>query len=372
MESWEKCKKKHCSYFWEKYGTLSNAHTTDTYLHFWKQGLATNTNIILDYIVSIITNPQLSKKMIDKERHAVRNELNMYVNKPTWKLWDTIYKKLYTLEGLQYGQDYLQQLKVLKTFNKTNLEMFLKQTFNNRRILFVITGKFQKNKIIKILRQKLKPAAENPIHIKPCFSLKKKVLFIKNEKSKNTDIKIVFPINIVRGDHEFIYLSMLSSIIGGDFSSLLMRELRVKKELVYGASCSFDTDFCGSTCTIDISTLDKNIVEVLHIVFKIIKTYKKKLISKNLLSNVKNKHLIHFYENSFEGVTKLSSFFKFQFLFQMHKKTKKIYTYNDYIKIIKNVSTKKIQSLINKIFNTEQCLIGYIGKTKVNFSEKDY
>jgi len=310
--------------------------------------------------------------MIDKERHAVRNELNMYLNKPTWKLWDTIYKNFYTSEGLQYSNDYLQQLKVLKTFNKTNLEMFLKNTFNNRRILFVITGKFQKNNIIKILRQKLKPAIEKPICIKPCFSLKKKVLFIKNEKSKNTDIKLIFPINIVRGDPEFIYLSMLSSIIGGDFSSLLMRELRVKKELVYGAKCSFVTDFCGSTCSINISTLDKNVVEVLHTVFKIIKIYKKTRISKKLLSNVKNKHLITFYENSFEGVNQLSSFFKFQFLFQMHKKKKKIYTYNDYVKIIKNVSTKKIQSLINKIFNTEHCLIGYIGKKKANFTEKDY
>jgi len=105
MEGWEKCKKKHCTFFWEKYGTFSNAHTEDTYLHFWQQGLATHTNIILDYIVSSITNPQFSKKMIDKERHAVRNELNTYLNNPIWQLWDTIYKNFYKIEGIQYSQD---------------------------------------------------------------------------------------------------------------------------------------------------------------------------------------------------------------------------------------------------------------------------
>jgi len=373
MESWEKCKKKHCTYFWEKYGTLSNAYTNNTYLHFWKQGLQEHTEIILDYIISIILNPQLSKKMIDKERHAVRNELNMYLNNPKWKLLDNLYKHFYNIEGLHYSQDYMQQLKVLNSFNKQNLSLFLKRQFNQKRILFVITGSFQKNNITKLLKKKLKiNSTHNPICFKPCYSLKKKVLFVKNNKAKNTDIKILFPILLHRGDKDFPYLSILANIIGGDFNSLLMNELRVKHELVYSAKCSFFTDFCGSGCSIDISTLDKNIIKVLNIVFKIIKNYKKIKIPKNKLTNVKNKHLINFYENSFENTDKISSFFKFQFLFQLHKKNKKIYSYNQYINILKNTSQKKIQHLFKKIFNTEQCIVGYIGKTKVNFTEKNY
>lgn len=104
MESWEKCKKKHCTYFWEKYGTFSNAYTNDTYLHFWKQGLAKHCDLILDYIISIILHPQLSEKMINKERNAVRNELNMYLNKPNWRLSNAIYKDFYKIEGIQYSQ----------------------------------------------------------------------------------------------------------------------------------------------------------------------------------------------------------------------------------------------------------------------------
>ena len=373
MEGWEKCKKKHCTFFWEKYGTFSNAYTEDTYLHFWQQGLATHSDLILDYIVSLITNPQLTKKMIDKERHAVRNELNTYLNNPNWKLYDVLYKNFYNIEGIQYSQDYSRQLQVLKSLNKDNISTFFKEYFNQKRILFVITGKFEKNTMIKSLKQKLKThSPPKPICFNKCFTYKKKVLFVQNKKAKNTDIKIYFPISIQRGDKDFPYLSTLSQIIGGDFSSILMTELRVKHELVYGAKCNFFTNFCGSGCEISISTLDKNIVKVLHTVFKIIKKYKNTKVPKNKLTNVKNKSLISFYESNFNNTNKLSSFFKFQFLFQLHQKHKKIYSYNQYANIIRNMSLKKVQELFNKIFNTEQCLIGYIGKTKVNFTEKDY
>jgi len=107
-------------------------------------------------------------------------------------------------------------------------------------------------------------------------------------------------------------------------------------------------------------------------VYRIINKYKKTKVPKNKLMNVKNKSLINFYESKFNNTDKLSSFFKFQFLFQLHQKHKKIYSYNQYANIIRNMSLKKVQELFNKIFNTEQCLIGYIGKTKVNFTEKDY
>jgi len=311
--------------------------------------------------------------MIDKERHAVRNELNTYLNNPNWKLYDVLYKNFYNIEGIQYSQDYTQQLQVLKSLNKDNITKFFKEYFNQKRILFVITGKFEKNTMIKSLKQKLKThSPPKPICFNKCFTYKKKVLFVQNKKAKNTDIKIYFPISIQRGDKDFPYLSALSQIIGGDFSSILMTELRVKHELVYGAKCNFFTNFCGSGCEISISTLDKNIVKVLHMVFRIINKYKKTKVPKNKLMNVKNKSLINFYESKFNNTDKLSSFFKFQFLFQLHQKHKKIYSYNQYANIIRNMSLKKVQELFNKIFNTEQCLIGYIGKTKVNFTEKDY
>ena len=307
MEGWEKCKKKHCTFFWEKYGTFSNAYTEDTYLHFWQQGLATHSDLILDYIVSLITNPQLTKKMIDKERHAVRNELNTYLNNPNWKLYDVLYKNFYNIEGIQYSQDYSRQLQVLKSLNKDNISTFFKEYFNQKRILFVITGKFEKNTMIKSLKQKLKThSPPKPICFNKCFTYKKKVLFVQNKKAKNTDIKIYFPISIQRGDKDFPYLSTLSQIIGGDFSSILMTELRVKHELVYGAKCNFFTNFCGSGCEISISTLDKNIVKVLHTVFKIIKKYKNTKVPKNKLTNVKNKSLISFYESNFNNTNKLS------------------------------------------------------------------
>ena len=371
---WKKCKKKHCSFFWEKYGTFSNALTEDTYLHFWKQGLSIHKELIVDYIISSIVNPIFNKHIIDIESNAVRNELNSYINEPSWKLWDIVYKHMYNTEGLQYSRDFKHQLKVLPTLNKDILSTFYKEQFSRERILFVITGGFEKRNMIKLLHTKLniQRTIDKPIHVNTCFTNKKKVLYVQNKEAENTDIKLFFPVSIYIGGKDYPYLHTLSEIVGGDFSSILMTELRIKQELVYGSDCIFDTNYCGSYFVIEISTLDKNILKVLHTVFRIINKYKVTKIPKSKLENVKNKNVVEHYENNLNNTDELSSFFKFQYLFQLHKENKYIYSYNEYMNIIKNTSLKKIQSLFNTIFNTNHCIVSYIGKTKVKFTEKDY
>ncbi len=373
MDSWDKCKQKSCSFFWEKYGTFSNAFTGDTYLHFWKQGLSSNIDLIIDYLISIIISPIFSKEIIDAEKKAIINELNGFINDPSWRLWDSIYKNAYNDEGIKYGKDWNYQLDILKNIDKNKLTKFYKKYFNQKRILFIITGEFNKNEIIKLLKKKLiTNSPPKQIVLNNCFTYNKKVIFVENKKAKNTDIVLFFPISIRMGDKNYPYLSAFSRLIGGDLSSILLKELRIKNDLVYKTTCNLFTNFCGSGCEIYISTLDENILKVLDIVFKLIKKYKKKLVSVKQISYVKNKHLVKFYNKNLNNTDKLSSFFGLQFLFQLNKINKNIYSYNDYSNLIKNISQKKIKELFNEIFNTEQCIVCYMGKNKVNFSDNDY
>ena len=60
------------------------------------------------------------------------------------------------------------QIKNLKKFNTKNLSKWCKQFYGAGNMIFVISGKFNKSKVISYLKNKLKKG--NPIKIIPQYS----------------------------------------------------------------------------------------------------------------------------------------------------------------------------------------------------------
>ena len=73
-DSWKKCG-KNCTDLWKKRGAVMNASTGQTYVNYYIHGLNQYCFELLDYIVSISTNPTVTKKTTEKEKAAVINEL---------------------------------------------------------------------------------------------------------------------------------------------------------------------------------------------------------------------------------------------------------------------------------------------------------
>ena len=368
--AWKKCKLKKCSVFWEKYGVESNAHTNESTNRYWIKGLSTFFDKMLEYIVEIMLNPRFDESIIKKEKTAVENELNEYFNKPSWKLYDTISKNLYTIDGMRYADDVKQQLEVLYKLTKKKLIEHFNNFYTKKNMLFIIsTGVDSKviinkfNKLTKYIKKKEK----NKFGIKSqlCFQNKRKIVFIKEPKAKNTDIEICFPLDIYINNEDYMYLNIISSIVGGDLTSLLVEILRGKLKLVYGVSCSSNTNMCGTVVNISVSTLDKNVNRVVQKIFEICKKYSKKLISINKLLQAKRKYKMGIYQRNLNSVETVRNFYTNQYLYQLNDKNKKIYTMKDKIKKINGLTKEKVRSIIKKIFDTKNCLIVYQGKNNI-------
>ncbi len=373
MDSWKKCNKKSCFHYWEKYGTYSNAHTGNTEIKFWRQGLSKYANDIMDYIATIVVNPFIYQKSITKEKAAVRNELTTYFNNPVWKLNNFMDKHLYTKDGLIYTNDWPQQIKNLKNIKKNDLIQFAKKYFHQDRILFVVAGDYNKIQITNILKRKLKKKQNiRCISFNPsCYTLQKKVLFVKHKDAKNTKIRIYFPSITKTFNKDSHYYPFISQLIGSSGNGILFDELRTKLNLVYGAKCNLLNNSCGHFFFITISTLDKNVLKVLFKFFEIIEKYKKNTISDKKLSHFKNRYLFNNFNVKWNS-SGIASFFEDTIFYQLRKSDKNILSYNQILKKIKHLSKDKIRNLIRSIFNTEQCMVGYIGKKKVNFTIKDF
>ena len=293
-DAWKKCKLKSCSVFWEKYGVKSNAHTSISTNRYWIKGLSDFFDNMLEYIVETMINPKFTESDVKREKNAVENELNEYLNKPSWKLHDKVCKELYTVEGMQYSNDEQQQLNILKTLTRKKLQDHFNEFYTKNNILFIISTGIDKAEVLrkfKILTNNCKKVNHCSYKISKsgCFQNNKKIFYIKNTESKNTNIKLCFPLDLYINEEDYYHLSMVSSILSGGLTSLLLSVLREKLNLVYGASCFPVTNMCGTVVYISVSTLDKNIKKVIEKIFEICKLYSKKLISSNKLSQVKRK-----------------------------------------------------------------------------------
>ena len=378
-DSWKKCYKKGCVKLLEKYGTISNAHTMHLSTGYWIKGLAEFKQVLLDYIINIAIDPHIkSKKMMD-EKEAVRNEIINYMNNPNYDLQNATAKLLFKNTGLQYSADYNIQLNNLKKFTVKQLTDFAHKIISEKRILFIISGSFNKQELIRTIKQIFNSIPQTKLNsFMPkvtsslCYNIKKHIQFIKNTKNKNSTIFIEFPLDIYQGDEKLIYIPILTQLLGSGLNSLLLNQLREKDNLVYGVAVGFSTNFCGTLISINISTIHKNVKKVLEKTFSVLKKYGRSFINDSLLSHYKLRYILGLQNTCLNTTDAVTKFYSMQYFYQIHKKKPKIYTITDITRVIEKLNKPLVASLIKQLFDTNKCLVCYSSKASVHFTTDDF
>ena len=109
-EGWKKCGENGCQAYWKKKGVLTNASTGQTTVQYYMHGLKEYAYEMLEYIVSISIDPEITQSRMDKEIKAVQNELMIHAAHPQMGLYNLLNKMLFRLEGLIVQDDMPLQL----------------------------------------------------------------------------------------------------------------------------------------------------------------------------------------------------------------------------------------------------------------------
>jgi len=373
-DSWKKCNKEPCEKYWDHQGIQMNASTSSSVLNYWIRGLEEYTSDMLEYIISITCSPSIHQTIIHREKQIVQNELLILQNKPISRLYDRCNKTLYISEGLRYSNDIPQQLKNVDTFTKKQLLHFRNTHYTPTNIIFTVAGGFRQKEIRRLFHTYLpKGCKQTPeialLYPPRCFNHTQDIIYDKRADAKNTRIIFVFHTAFQPADQ--IYFPLLNDIIGGSMSSLLMKVLRLKYKLIYGLSFDIETLFCGSIISLEMSTKDSNIKKVMLLTIQTIKKYICQQITKKLLENIKNKHLLRIYR-SCNSPAGLSSFYAIQYVNQIYAAHTTLYTPDKIKKAIQKVTTTMIQQLLSRLFHMHTCIIGYQGRQKIAISFSDF
>tara|TARA_A100001015_G_scaffold30086_1_gene33522 strand:+ start:2169 stop:3494 length:1326 start_codon:yes stop_codon:yes gene_type:complete len=364
-EGWKKCGKDGCTSYWKRKGVLTNASTGQTTLQYYMHGLKEYTMDMLDYIVSISINPEITKTRMNKEKKAVQNELMIHAAHPSIKLYDLLNKMLFRIDGLIVQDDMTLQIKNLKKFNLPQLKRWANRFYGSGNMIFVISGKFSKREIISFLKKKLLKA--RPIRMIPKYTDIFKpgidVQFLKNNNIDNTNIAFAFHAPIYQRDMDVFYIDFFKEFIGSGITSLIMEELREKKQLIYNVNLDNYTNPYGTFLMIEISTKNKHIKNVVEETLIILRKLATGGFKSNYLEYVKKAYMVEHYETCLNN-NYLSGFYGEQYINQIYNvdDAPKILSFNEVANSILKLTKFQFISFIKKILIFSNMKVAYQGK----------
>ena len=367
-EGWNKCGKHGCSNYWKKKGVLTNASTGQTNIQYYIHGLEKFSREMIDYIASISIHPIITKSRMDKEKKAVQNELMIHAAHPQMELYNVLNGMLFRLEGLISQDDMKLQIKNLKTFNVEQLKSWANRFYGSGNIIFVISGNFSKRGVISLLRNKLKKA--NPIRVIPKYSdiFKQglEVSFLKNNQIENTNIAFAFHAPIYQKDKEIFYIDFFKEFIGSGVTSMLMEELREKRQWIYNVNLDNYTTPYGTYLIIEISTKNKHIVNVVMHTIKILKNLIDGRFSSEYLEYVKRAYMVEHYSTC-QNNAFLSDFYGQQYINQLYDvgETPTILSFKEVAQEILKIRKMNFVMFIKRLLIFSNMKIAYQGKKEI-------
>lgn len=367
-EGWGKCKGP-CIDYWKKRGVRTNASTGQTFVNYYMHGLTKYAGEIMDYICGISMKPIITKKRIEKEKIAVKNELFSHLDYPETQMYDALNKILFKQEGLQLQDDLHLQLDNLKKLNLKVLKHWTEKFYQPGNLVFIVSGNVQKSKVKQIFTKKLKKFknVSTISHSIDLFQLGNKISYVKDKTAKGTTIFFVFPSPLTQKDKEIHYIRLFAKLVNSEITSILFKTLREKNSLIY--TLQFEENIYGYGSYITIKTQCKESILAKKVIKLTIETLKDIVNGKfdhKYLDYIKELFLVE-YHNECQNPVKISSSLGEQYVNQIHNiNNAKIFTHDEIANLIEKVTFDEFILFIKKLLIFSNLKIVYRGPKEVS------
>lgn len=370
-DGWGKCR-NNCSEFWKKRGVVLNASTGQTYVNYFIKGLPKYMEDMIDYIVSISTNPIINKNRIKKEKKAVTNELLIHGQNSQLPLYNLLNQILFTVPGLQFQDDIQHQIKNLVNLNATNLAKWSKEYYGSGNTIISISGDFCKKTVLTKLKKKLKKYTKykTRTYYRNVFAPGLKVGYVENKMIDNTTVFFAFHSPIFYKDLETYYIDFFKEFINSGMTSILMYELREKRDLIYNIQLDNYTTPYGTYILIETSCKNNNIERAVKRTIKTLQKLSEGKFSSRHMEYVRESYLVQKY-NDCENNDFISNFYGEQYINQLFNlQNPLIISPSEMIDKIKELQKPEFVGFIKKLLIFSNVKIAYQGKREVKDLEK--
>ena len=338
-------------------GGIYNAFTGKEYTGFWAKVDNKHYDVALDVISDILLNSKFDSAEIEREKGAILEELNMYLDNPIMHIPDLFENLLYKNQPL--GYDEIGNRKTISSVIKKDFVDYYKKHYTGQNIVIAVAGNFNekkiKNKIKKYFNITKKSAAKKCS--KTYDEQKRPAALIEYKKTDQTHLCLgVRGYNISHKDK--YVLNILSVVLGGNMSSRLFISVREKKGLAYYIHTSAETYKDVGYLVAQSGVNNEKCLEAIKIILDEFKKVKEEKISAEEIKRAKD-YLKGQAIISLESSNSMASFFAGQEL-----STGKILTPKEKFAKIDAVTADDLQRVARDIFVNNKLNLALIGPFK--------
>jgi len=221
----------------DELGISYNAATSREYTYYECHGSSDQIKDIISLLFMIMTQPAFEEKEIKNERNVIFEEMKGDQMSYKKQLYETAIFNIYKDKNEDYALPIIGDTNTLNNINTKKLKEYFNEYYHYDNSTFVIVGNMNKDAILKYIKtlvNKYPRTGTKTDNISLKDMIVNTTMFIKPLKnSTQTYMMVNFYIeNLTEIQKTQFYL--LNHILTGNFMSILVNELRVKRGLCYG------------------------------------------------------------------------------------------------------------------------------------------
>lgn len=352
----------------DRVGAQYNAFTGKDHTGYWIKIIKEKKKLAFDILSDMLFNSLIDQNEFQMEKSVIIEEIKMYQENPLYHIEDIFENSLYSNHPL--GRLISGPIKTIRQMPRDDLMEFKNKFYHPSQMLVTISGNLTKKECQKLTKKyftysgdKNKSADYQKKIKKQQYSIFKPIK--RKEHQVEVNYKKIDQVQLALGGLAYPYsnpkleaASLLSIILGGNMSSRLFSEVRVKRGLAYfvkmGIGVYQDTGNYYVRAGIDKNKVQETLKAIL-------KEFKD--LASNGPTVEELKRAKEYFKGNFklamESSTYLSSWYSKQVLL-----AKSIVFPKEKIKKINQVTAKRIQQTAKELFFDQKLNLVLIGPFK--------
>lgn len=215
-------------------GASFNAFTGKDYTGYYIKLSHEHLNLALDIIADMLWHSKFLQTEIERERHVIMEEINMYLDNPIMLLEDIFEERLF---GKRHplGRVIAGPKSVIAKINRADIVRYFTEHYFPANMVLCVAGKFRHDTALRQIRSMLgnvshqRPATRYERFTKKHLPAQVRLLYRDTEQVQMG----LGCLGLPYGHKDIPALNLLSIILGGNMSSRLFVRVREREGLAY-------------------------------------------------------------------------------------------------------------------------------------------
>lgn len=315
---------------------------------------------ILNLLKEVILEPSFDAAEFEKEKKRLLVGLEQQKESPRAVISSYFDKFIYG--DHVYGNIVQGKISTVTPLTVDDVKKFYSENYLSEGSAISIAGDFNKAEmktLITGLFSDWKKGAKPQVNLasKPITTpAKQQVLLINKDDAKETTFYIGAP-GIARNNPDFVSISVVNTLFGGRFTSMLNDELRVNTGLTYGANSSFSALKNGGTFVISTFTAGKSTEPAIDKAIEVLNKLHSTGINDTSLTSAKN-YVKGQFPPRYETAGQLAGLMTQMFWYNFDESF-----INNFEKSVDGLTLDKAKQIIAKYFPKDKLQFVMVGKS---------